>query len=689
MADFEEEQRKYEEALASATRELQRNGSVTSETNAKLRETNKAYAELKKNLSAMGNTAVKGLKGVGKTAADAATMFARGNRTFDSLIPIVDGLGGTLQEVMKGLPFVGGALAGVAKGVTEASKIMVGKMGEINTGFDALGKSGAIGADGATGLGEQFTRAGLSIQQYTEVTSRNSRALAAMGGTAYDGAERFSKAVGDLTQGPLSMSIRTLGYSAEDIGEITGNFMTQQTRLGLSQGMTQRQLAAGTAQYVRELDTLSKLTGQNAKELQDQSLAIQMETQFRSRQEQMIAEQGEAGREAARRLEMFSQSMGKYDPSGQIGSQIREIFATGGAPITDGAKSLMTATNGAIGPIIDQVKNGTLSMDEALGQVRGALNENKTILTTAGTITMEGSNVINQGTLPALYNLMNGTEATVAAIEETRTRQVEATDEITAGLKMSAKNIEAMNIEMDKLFLQAMPGAATVTKGFTDTLVLGMKSMNEFLQDVDWKQLGTDIKEAFGGAKKTKQDDKWFDDAFDWATLGGGLLTALGTGLSFTGVGAAVGVPLALTGASIAAGAQVGDYAVEKATGQRASGGPVQSGQPYVVGEKGPELFVPGSQGRILKNSDYETLFSSLSQKIENMAGPNLTAQPMTIPTPRIESAESTDTTRESAQATENDKKLMMQQNEKLDELISVVKKSTTIQGKMLSASYS
>jgi len=36
----------------------------------------------------------------------------------------------------------------------------------------------------------------------------------------------------------------------------------------------------------------------------------------------------------------------------------------------------------------------------------------------------------------------------------------------------------------------------------------------------------------------------------------------------------------------------------------RASGGPVKGGSPYVVGEKGPELFVPGSSGNIVPNHE-------------------------------------------------------------------------------------
>jgi len=37
--------------------------------------------------------------------------------------------------------------------------------------------------------------------------------------------------------------------------------------------------------------------------------------------------------------------------------------------------------------------------------------------------------------------------------------------------------------------------------------------------------------------------------------------------------------------------------------GVRANGGPVSSGRPYLVGERGPEMFVPGAQGNIVPNN--------------------------------------------------------------------------------------
>lgn len=45
-----------------------------------------------------------------------------------------------------------------------------------------------------------------------------------------------------------------------------------------------------------------------------------------------------------------------------------------------------------------------------------------------------------------------------------------------------------------------------------------------------------------------------------------------------------------------------GDILINNALDGRASGGPVTAGQAYIVGERGPELFVPGSSGGIVPN---------------------------------------------------------------------------------------
>jgi hypothetical protein len=58
----------------------------------------------------------------------------------------------------------------------------------------------------------------------------------------------------------------------------------------------------------------------------------------------------------------------------------------------------------------------------------------------------------------------------------------------------------------------------------------------------------------------------------------------------------------------------------------RAMGGPVSSGSPYLVGEKGPELFVPGSSGQIVNNTD-----------LGKMSSPSINFQPLVERLDRLE----------------------------------------------------
>jgi tape measure domain-containing protein len=45
--------------------------------------------------------------------------------------------------------------------------------------------------------------------------------------------------------------------------------------------------------------------------------------------------------------------------------------------------------------------------------------------------------------------------------------------------------------------------------------------------------------------------------------------------------------------------------------GTRAAGGPVTGGKPYIVGERGPELFLPGTGGNVMSNNDLRSAMGS------------------------------------------------------------------------------
>ena len=70
-------------------------------------------------------------------------------------------------------------------------------------------------------------------------------------------------------------------------------------------------------------------------------------------------------------------------------------------------------------------------------------------------------------------------------------------------------------------------------------------------------------------------------------------------------VGAVADTAANAGGAVLSAPGDLGRWFSRKVfpVGERAAGGPVSSGSPYLVGERGPELFVPGHAGRIIPNA--------------------------------------------------------------------------------------
>ena len=97
---------------------------------------------------------------------------------------------------------------------------------------------------------------------------------------------------------------------------------------------------------------------------------------------------------------------------------------------------------------------------------------------------------------------------------------------------------------------------------------------------------------------------------------------AIGVAKAFAGLGTPVGGQTSLPGTSIGsgggeftniAGNVFGTLGPNFGIRQRADGGPVSSNTPYVVGEEGPELFIPGASGSISNNDQFEAARDALA----------------------------------------------------------------------------
>ena len=141
--------------------------------------------------------------------------------------------------------------------------------------------------------------------------------------------------------------------------------------------MTNEQLAQGPIGYVRELDLLSKVTGQSRESLQKQQDAALSETRFRAQYQDMVNNGNEA---AAKELMKFQSTISSV--SKDAGQGIRDLSS--GIVDSAAAQGLMTATNGKALDIQQRLTDGQITGAQATEELQRAIKENESTLIQQG-----------------------------------------------------------------------------------------------------------------------------------------------------------------------------------------------------------------------------------------------------------------------------------------------------------------
>jgi tape measure domain-containing protein len=152
-------------------------------------------------------------------------------------------------------------------------------------------------------------------------------------------------------------------------------------------------------------------------------------------------------------------------------------------------------------------------------------------------------------------------------------------------LDLYQKELDAL-IEKTAMAKQGAEGIGTAFSGAFQSLVTGTQTAQEALAG-----FFNGVAEAFMNMA-TEIIAKMIT-MYAFKTLLG--LFGGGGGSLFSGQG-----PVTLPAAGVGGGASV---FMPGAVSFRANGGPVTGGSPYIVGERGPELFVPGRSGSIVPNN--------------------------------------------------------------------------------------
>lgn len=693
-----------EQELQEMIRKLQESGDASADFGDKVKEAGKSVSDFSK------KTAGELTKSVGTFSSS----VIGGAKGFDTLQPIVTSLGNAMAGLAGAIPLVGGAAKAVVNAATSGSKFLLGQLERQRKTFNSVSESGLILDGSLTNFSNTAFGTLMNLEQFGKVVADNGQALSRMRGTAAQGAVAFANLATTLTE---DQTVRRLGYSAEELGEITSGFIKQQTRLGLSQNMTTDQLNRSTGQYITELDMLSRLTGQNRKDLQAQQDALQREARFGT----MIQRMQTAGQgKQAKAMENMVLSVAKDVP--RLAEGLKD-FMTSGTATSEEGRQLMFLTGGAVKGIIADLKSNTIDYQTATQRLQKSLGGAEKQYGSQAQIIADTNYLFAD-----FANIIAFSKASLADLEEAAKQtadQQNSTDKMMTSMVNASVNIDKFAANLNKLILDEGLGmAASLTGILTQTLESFMakipetiSTVKEFFND-NWKAeesvlnntltlikaLLADIKDELVGIGQTAisqlvlgeggtpEDVRDIFDRIGDATKGG--LIGAGTGAT-TGL---VGGPFGVLGGSVIGGilgAVMGYFEndvnslmsggrpktaddINSAVQPMALGGRTMRGQPYLVGERGPELFVPGSMGNIIPNyagegrTGLEDIAGPASSKFSQIQSDfSVLATSLTTALPGIANNTANDRS--------NELELLTTQGHKLDELIRLMGRQVTV----------
>jgi histidyl-tRNA synthetase len=521
--------------------------------------------------------------------------------------------------------------------------------------FRQLSQTGANFGQSIIQLRTAAAASALPLDDFTNLVGQNAQTLAALSGSATQGA-KFIANLGNALRTDAIPQLATLGFTVDEVNETLLLDLDRQRRMGiLDRGATQFNIDSAI-RFGKQLDSLAKLTGIQRDQLRQEIESQQSNAKFAA------FLQGQT-KDAADRLQGFAGVIGNIAPGLNEGFQ--DLIANAGRPVTESAIALIQNIPEAQG-IIQDLINGSISTETALSKIRDASTKSVDRFRTA-TVTGQveflalQNDVINLGRRLVDVQAVLGEAAPEMAdsitrgltqFEDASKRMGSATQSLeTAFLSMignfvgdAAGGIGSGLTGLSKALLGLPPAMAATMYGtlkimqggialLKDTgptfaaVYAGTLAGNKGLGEM-WGQtkgsfggtmgkgmgvgkggIGSKLMRGGGllgagigavGAAGSLMDDDKSNDAGAYGTL-------IGTGLGF-----AVGGPV---GAMI--GGMVGQFAGDKFFGgKKAFGGPMDAGKINLVGDKGPELKVGEAGSSIVAEQSLEKLFNT--QALEN-----------------------------------------------------------------------
>ena len=329
-----------------------------------------------------------------------------------------------------------------------------------------LSKSGALSAGGIDHLAKTANNAGLSLEQLASVVTQQSRDLSFVYGTVATGIDTVAAASQQIKDSGEMLDLRKLGYAPEEIVDLMSQYATIQVMSGRRKELDDKKLRTGTLEYVKNLDVLARLTGQQRDAIAKQMEDITLEDRFG----QFLETLGEGSQEQMKTFAVLASSKFGED----FGRAVRE-GAVG--PGTEGYQDFVLATGGRGVEIMRSLQEGSITAGEAMRQMREALVATRQTLGGAESL----SKLAALGTpLDKFMSAMRKAEAMqplteeeITAVKNAQKSLAESTTGSSANLAKASDAVQTMTLEINKLFIKSLPSASTAVDSFAQAAVLG------------------------------------------------------------------------------------------------------------------------------------------------------------------------------------------------------------------------
>ena len=297
-----------------------------------------------------------GSTGTGTGATNVSTSFGGASKAVKGFAEAtlsagasVRGLSNALTDATKNIP--------ILNKITAGFNLSMNYIEDTADVYRTLSKVGA-GANGSLfDLRIASAEARLPLDQFAGMVARNSELLAGFASNI-EGSERVVAGIGNALFGETKLIERftNLGYSVEEATEMTIKSMAMDRRAAALENRSTAEQVAEAARYAKSLQTISKLTGKQADQLQDEMQAQMADGAVRAKM-RMLEKQGIEGAVEANKQAME----GMAGASAAQKLAMKEIL-TLGAPVSDAAKNFVAA-NGAAAELMYEAKAAIESGD--------------------------------------------------------------------------------------------------------------------------------------------------------------------------------------------------------------------------------------------------------------------------------------------------------------------------------------